>query len=473
MTLEELLARQAEIEARLQAIDTEAGDAALSEERQTEWNTLNEEHRENAAQAAALQARRSRVAEIAANPTSVERGVDLGVPSPTRTVDNVFDLASIRANPYTDPVAFGAEMEGRARRIIQENVRLSDPEKVRAVALLERFASTPQGTLLAERMLVTGSPVYHRAFGKAITGQMLSEEESRALTVGTGSAGGFAVPYDLDPTIIGTWTPGVNPIRDFCQEAGTVITTVSNEWRGVTSAGVTASYAAEAAEAGDNAPTLAQPSIFPERAHAFVPFSYEVDQDWGALRQEISKMMQVARESLEATKFALGAGHASTEPQGLIAGLAAGSHVTTAGVGAFVIGDVYKVYEALPPRWRLGPQAKFLANLAIFNKVRQFDTQGGAGLWTTLGNGLPDKLLGHQVGETSPMASAVATNNLILLVGNFLGYRIVDRVGMTIELVPHLFGANRRPTGQRGIYAFWRNSAGVIIDDAFRLLKVS
>jgi hypothetical protein len=30
---------------------------------------------------------------------------------------------------------------------------------------------------------------------------------------------------------------------------------------------------------------------------------------------------------------------------------------------------------------------------------------------------------------------------------------ILDRVGLTVEVLPHLLGANRRPTGERGLYA--------------------
>jgi HK97 family phage major capsid protein len=57
-----------------------------------------------------------------------------------------------------------------------------------------------------------------------------------------------------------------------------------------------------------------------------------------------------------------------------------------------------------------------------------------------------------------------------LLYGDFSRYAIVERVGMQIELIPHLFGANRRPTGQRGLYAFWGNSAKVVDANAFRAL---
>ena len=48
---------------------------------------------------------------------------------------------------------------------------------------------------------------------------------------------------------------------------------------------------------------------------------------------------------------------------------------------------------------------------------------------------------------------------------------IVDRVD---QLVPHLFGTARNyPTGQRGLYAYWRVGAGVLTWEAFRTLKVS
>jgi predicted phage gp36 major capsid-like protein len=52
-------------------------------------------------------------------------------------------------------------------------------------------------------------------------------------------------------------------------------------------------------------------------------------------------------------------------------------------------------------------------------------------------------------------------------------YGIVDRLGTTIELIPHLFGAsNRFPTGQRGLYVYGRTGAGVLAVNAFRYLEV-
>ena len=96
----------------------------------------------------------------------------------------------------------------------------------------------------------------------------------------TGSAGGFAVPYELDPSIMLSSAGVVNPIREISRATAISV----DEWRGVSSAGVTASFAAEATETTDNAPMLAQPTISTEKAQAFVPFSIEVGMDWPSLR---------------------------------------------------------------------------------------------------------------------------------------------------------------------------------------------
>jgi predicted phage gp36 major capsid-like protein len=50
---------------------------------------------------------------------------------------------------------------------------------------------------------------------------------------------------------------------------------------------------------------------------------------------------------------------------------------------------------------------------------------------------------------------------------------IVDRIGNTLELIPNLVGANRRPTGQRGALLWFRTGSDSVVDNAFRLLNVT
>lgn len=68
--------------------------------------------------------------------------------------------------------------------------------------------------------------------------------------------------------------------------------------------------------------------------------------------------------------------------------------------------------------------------------------------------------------------AAATANNYVLLYGDFTNFVIVDRIGTTLELVPHLFGANQRPTGQRGALLWFRTGSDVVVPNAFRLLDV-
>jgi predicted phage gp36 major capsid-like protein len=50
---------------------------------------------------------------------------------------------------------------------------------------------------------------------------------------------------------------------------------------------------------------------------------------------------------------------------------------------------------------------------------------------------------------------------------------IVDRIGTTLELIPNLVGATRRPTGQRGALLWFRTGSDSVVDNAFRLPPIS
>jgi HK97 family phage major capsid protein len=58
-----------------------------------------------------------------------------------------------------------------------------------------------------------------------------------------------------------------------------------------------------------------------------------------------------------------------------------------------------------------------------------------------------------------------------MIFGDFRYFLIVDRIGMQIEIIPHLFGAtNQRPIGSRGLLAYWRNTSRVLSSAAFKVL---
>jgi HK97 family phage major capsid protein/HK97 family phage prohead protease len=475
-TVREMIDRESEITARLQAMTAEYA-GRLPADEQEEWDRLKEELLELRADIKADRERRAFIREMGDNQSAVEDAAKEWrpsvIPKQSKLPRNVHAVQEYRLMASSYDELPGMYREG-AKRVL-EDTTFADPDVDQADAKqhVDRLLSTVDSERgeLAKRMLVTGSPTYHRAFGKFIAGRPRTNEEEMALQLGderalseTTTAGGFAVPFQLDPTVIATSNGVVNPLRAISR----VETITTNEWRGVSSAGITASYAAEATEASDNAPVLAQPVCFPERAQAFVPFSREIGGDWGSLQTEMSTMFRDAKDQLEATKFLTGLGHASTEPQGLLVGGTA--IVTTAGTAAIAVADLYSLEEALPPRFR--PLARFVGSKFIYNKVRQFDTGGGASLWVRLGDGLPPELIGYPSHELSTMTAALTSAGSVLIIGDFRHFLILDRVGMSVDLIPHLFGtANNRPTGQSGLYAFWRNSSQVLAWQAFRTLK--
>ena len=53
-------------------------------------------------------------------------------------------------------------------------------------------------------------------------------------------------------------------------------------------------------------------------------------------------------------------------------------------------------------------------------------------------------------------------------------YRIIDRIGATVEVIPHIFGTVAgRPTGQRGVFYYARVGGSVTVPNALRVLVTS
>jgi HK97 family phage major capsid protein len=288
------------------------------------------------------------------------------------------------------------------------------------------------------------------------------------MSLGTGSAGGFLVPYELDPNILISSAGSVDPIRTVAR----VTQTAYNEKRFVTSAGVVSSWDAEAADVSDDSPTLTQPTVVCHKGAAYVQVSYELDED-SDIAQQLGELFADSKAQLEATAFTLGTG--SGQPWGVVQRIVAshaGSIIAT-GTNALAAADVFTNQNSLPARWR--PRARFMANLSIINGYRVLPK--GAGLADSLvdDSGPRPRMAGWEVVENSNMDGALNASaaDYVLLSGDFRQYAIVDRIGTSIIPVPVVVGTNRRPTGERGWYLHWRTGGDVLIGDAFRLTNYS
>ena len=368
--------------------------------------------------------------------------------------------------------------------------------KVKTGTLGERSAETVErligkgDTWVGRWAEATGSVAYERAFAKLFTGGSTGHlrwspeeseayrrvealrDEQRALGIGgSGSGGDSMLPLSLDPAILLSNNGSTSSLRQIAR----VETIATDAWHGVSSAGVTAEWRDEFEESSDGTPTLTDPSVPVSRGSAFVPFSFEVEQDAVGFIVELQKLLLDGALQLNEEAYINGSG--TGEPKGIITALVAAEGtvplITPTVAESLTAADAYKVQNALPPRFQAN--ARWAANLAILNSLRQFETTNGALKFPSLQDN-PPTLLGRPVHEQSQMdgsynASQTA-DNLALLYGDFQQFLIVERIGATLERVDHLFGSSRRPNGSRGALLWWRTGSDVLVPNAFRLLNV-
>jgi HK97 family phage major capsid protein len=336
------------------------------------------------------------------------------------------------------------ELRSRALSAVEVLDGANDADRQRMTETLEEFDDS-HGSL-SRIALLTSDPDYLRAFGEmAQTGgqnPILSEAEvqavrrvkSEARAAGlTDNAGGFLIPFQLDPAIVITSDGSFNPFRRVARR----VVATGDVWSGVSAAATSWSWDAEAEEVSDDASTIAQPSITIHKAQGFIPFSLEIGEDGANFTEEMRRLLAFGRDTLEETAFATGSG--TGEPFGIVTALNAvgGSIVSTATSGQFGSVDIYAVDEDLPARYRQGPRAAWFANRAIWNDVDVFETSNGSKLFEgVVGN--PGTLLGSPTYEAEAMDSTIAsTDDYVLVYGDFDNYVIADR-SSAVEFIPHL-----------------------------------
>lgn len=483
MNLEELRARHAEIEAELRTMHETAGDAALTDEQQTRWDELDTERTQVAGQVEERARREATVRSFAARPQHTESGDGAreGNPGPEvmRRVEP-FDGSDVRSMPRG--VARDKALKALEDRELSGH--LEDRQRAHLERTLRRLSRDLDGGHIARRLLLTENEHYRNAFVKMVTRTspiltleeqraMEAYDEFRAMAIGTDSAGGFGVPVLIDPTIILTAQGSPNDILALAR----VETITNDEWKGVTSAGSSWSFDAEAAEVSDDSPTLAQPSVPVHKAQGFIPYSIEVGMDYPNFAAEMAVLLREGYSELVADKVTTGSG--TGEPTGIVTALDANTNVEVAPTtdGAFGAVDLYKLWDALPIKYRnRGDRVAWMSSTDVQNEVRNFGTTLGSNFTVDLTDESIPRLFGRRyyLNDFMPDFTGTTGASNILIVGDWKNYLVAQRAGMSVELVPHLLHtSNNRPSGQRGWYAWARVGADSINDLGFRMLQNS
>ncbi|MEU3972411.1 phage major capsid protein [Streptomyces bacillaris] len=399
--------------------------------------------------------------------------------------------SSTQFSPQQDPFSedprtlSGRAVYDRSMAVVDSSMggrHLEPDQKAMVQRLLRTQTGDTNGELVGRLLLATENPHYRSAFQKiaASSAPVFSPEESRAIeqvqlikramSIGVDASGGFAVPVLIDPTIILTAQGSENDILRLAR-----VETITNDtWRGLSSAGVSWSFKPEAAPAGDNSPTIAQPEVPTRRADGFIPFSIEIGMDWPGFAEQMSSLLAEGYDELLAEKLTTGTS-GSNEPNGLISSLdaltsPANIELTTAGVVGAT--DIYGLWNQLPQKYRRRASTAWLSSTDVQNTIRQLGTTDPNFTVDITQEAIP-RLFGKEYPMNDFMEDDPAGTGTqpLLVVGDFKGYLVAQRAGMTVEFIPQLFDVtNNRPTGQRGWFAWARVGAGVVNPQAFRLL---
>jgi HK97 family phage major capsid protein len=374
------------------------------------------------------------------------------------------------ATPGTSPV------RGRALTMIERHASplLTDEARQRVTVAVENDVTDRTAAYVTH----AADGAYARAFGALVRDPLnghrtWSDEELRAfrgveamraaLNLNDAS-GGFLVPFHLDPNVILTNTGAINPMREVCR----VEQITTDVWHGVTSAGVSAEWLAEAAEAADASPTFAQPGIPTHKGASYVQASLEVSQDASNLDQVLAAMFADARSRKEADAFINGTGVG--QPTGLITALvAAGKTVPSTTADTFASADVVKLLGAVPARWRAN--SVVIAGFPILAMISQFESGAGARLYPEAADG---RLINRRLLEVTGMDETITATQTNYLMAAFdpAQFVIVDRLGSVVVFDPNIRGINRRPTGEVSWTLYWRSGSDLVSTDAGRVLDV-
>jgi HK97 family phage major capsid protein len=470
---EELEAIRAEL-TELEAVEEPTEEqVSRAEELLGQWDTTHERYEK-------AEARRTKVEAIRAASLKPVNRTPGSAPDSLggKRTREIYDIDAIRNNPWAlGQGSVQAELVTRAYDAIEDlPARVSDDVREAATRTLENCQGQAQA---AVHILTTGNPAYRSAFRKilrdpAALGWLEGEERAaaRASMSLTSANGGYLLPFELDSTIILTNAGTTNQIRQIARQ----VQTSQNVYHLVSSAGVNMEWTAEAAEATDASPTFSQPTVTCYKGDVYVQASFEFLED-SNIESDLGMLIADAKARGEATAFTNGNG--TTQPKGIITILQAttASRVSATTNGSFGVPDVFALDNNLSPRWR--NNGSWLANKSIYNLVRQMATGSGqqsGSFWVDFGGGLPSQLIGYPTYQASDMtaslSAATASNDDVLVLGDFQQYVVADRIGVSLVYEPLVKGSNQRPNGQVGWYATWRVGADTTNADAFRMLRV-
>jgi HK97 family phage major capsid protein len=305
----------------------------------------------------------------------------------------------------------------------------------------------------------------------------LADLERKALSIGGGADGGFAVPEAID-TSIQALLVNLSPMRALAN----VVTVGTSDYKKLVNVRGTASgwVGETAARPATNTPQLAEVAAVMGELYAN-PQATQTMLDDALFDAEAWIAGEVATEFARAEGAAFVVGTGTNMPKGLLAYTTAATadgtrafgtieHVASGAAGDWAASDPADKIIALVHKLKAGHRvgAVFLTNKALLAEVRTFKDSTGQYLWQpSMQAGTPSTLLGFPVIEDENVPTKAA-NSLSLAFGNMrAAYTVVDRIGTRVLRDPY----SNKP--YVGFYTTKRVGGMITDSEAVKVLKFS
>lgn len=306
-------------------------------------------------------------------------------------------------------------------------------------------------------------------------GQLKALAESKAITIGTASEGGYAVPEQIDASIE-KMVRDAAPMRSICGQ----VTVSTSDYKKLVDVNGTAS--------GWVAETAARTATATSALAEVVPTMGEVYANATASQQSIDDIMfdverwiadSVSEEFAIAEDIAFVSGNGTNKPTGFTTGTPVSTadasrafgvlQYTASGQAAAMptsLDTFISLVYSLKAAFR--NNSVFVTNKAILATLRTYKDGENQYLWQPSNQaGTPSTFLGYPVVEDENMP-IVGAGNFPLAFGDFRrGYLIVDRMGTRFLRDPY----TNKPNIQ--FYFTKRVGGKVVNSDAIKLLKIA
>lgn len=317
----------------------------------------------------------------------------------------------------------------------------------------------------------TATPEYSRAFWDMMRGNNTIEVRD-ALSVGTGSAGGYTVPDEFERQLVQSLDEN-NVFRRIAKviriQSGTRTIPIATD-------SGSASWIEEGTSIDESDVSFDKATLSAYKLGCLIKVSNELLNDSAFdIAAHIAQRFGVRFGNAEENAFLNGTGPSATpgtpsQPTGILTTLTAN---TTAGSAVDLsFDDMYKLYYSLKAPYR--SNAAWVCSESVMLKLMMLKDGNSNYVWKpSLEVGKPDTFLGHPIYTSQYMPGLTGTasqdkNKKVVLFGDFSYYWIADRQNRTVKRLNELYAA----TDQVGFLGTQRVDGKLILGEACQALKM-